>query len=387
MKILYFTTAIDKQDFQNFLKRWSSSPNPSQQNFHDKMIRSLAINNDVSVISLRPFSKQLCLDNYLPYEEKTIDNIHYYYLKVKKHRLDRYFSYAKQIKKLMKSINTDDALIITDTINPMVITFAKKYSNKYDLPIVGICTDSPSNISNTKRSYTLYLLDKTNNLDGYICLTKGLNDLFNPKQRPSIIIEGIVENKLVKTKLPENITKPYFLYAGTLLPYYGIYNLIDAYKKLNRNDVSLYILGHHANEKELMEKIKGYDIHYLGTLPVEKTIQFESHALANINPRPTNEDLDRFSIPSKTIEYLFSSRPVVSVKNTRIQKYFNDEIIWCKSSSCDDLLFGLNRVMELNSEERKKLGENGYRKVIDLYSLNSVNKKLIPFLNSIKNSY
>lgn len=386
MKILYFTTAIDKNDYASFLKRWSSSPNPSQQNFHDKMIRSLAINNELTVFSFRPFSKRLCLDKVLNYEEKNNNGIHYIYFKVKKHRIDRYLTYRAQVNKAMKKINYEDAIIISDTINPMVITFAKKCSKKYHLPIVGVCTDSPSNISNTSRSYTLYLLDKTNNLDGYIALTKGLNDLFNPKDKPSIIIEGLVEDTKEKYKKPEGVTKPYFLYAGTLMPYYGIYNLIEAYKRLNKQDVSLYILGHHADEKRLLDTIKGYDIHYLGTLPVDKTLEFETNSLANINPRPTSEDLDRFSIPSKTIEYLYSGKPTISVKNTRLQKYFSEEIIWCKSNDIEDLLFGLNRVLELNKEERQILGSKGQEKVISLFSLSKVNKKLVPFLNLIKNS-
>ena len=121
---------------------------------------------------------------------------------------------------------------------------------------------------------------------------------------------------------------------------------------------------------------------FLGTIPGYRTLQYEMNAIANINPRPYSEDLDRFSIPSKTIEYLSSGRPTISVKNTKLQKDFSEDIIWSKSSKPEDLANAMNRVLELTEVEQENLGEKAKSRVSALYSLSSINKKLDIFLEN-----
>ena len=55
MKIIYFTTASEKEDFNSFQENWTSSLNSFIQNLHNRLIRSLAITHEVEVISIRPF--------------------------------------------------------------------------------------------------------------------------------------------------------------------------------------------------------------------------------------------------------------------------------------------------------------------------------------------
>nr|MCR5506032.1 hypothetical protein [Bacilli bacterium] len=116
MKIIYFTTAIQRDDYKELCKLWKVSLNPSNQNFHNKMIRSLALTNEVEVISIRPFSKRYCIAKYLQAEEKEEGNIHWHYVKVKGGKLSRPFIIKKEVMKTLKKIDTKDAIIITDTI-------------------------------------------------------------------------------------------------------------------------------------------------------------------------------------------------------------------------------------------------------------------------------
>ena len=60
MRVIYLTTAIKKDDFAKFSKMWRIALNPSNQNYHNKMIRSLAMSNKVDVISMRPYSISNC---------------------------------------------------------------------------------------------------------------------------------------------------------------------------------------------------------------------------------------------------------------------------------------------------------------------------------------
>ncbi|MFA7032515.1 MAG: hypothetical protein WC201_03030, partial [Bacilli bacterium] len=187
MQIIYFTTSLYEEDYPSFQKAWKVSLNPSNQNFHNKMIRSLAKIAQVEVFSLRPFSRSRCRIKKLESETKKINSITYHYLKVPINPFFRYRSFFIQSKKIIKNLNLDDAIIFADTINPKTIKLANVIGERTSLPVVGICTDSPSNISGTRRSYTMYLLHQAQNLSGYIALTKSLEELFNINNKPSLI--------------------------------------------------------------------------------------------------------------------------------------------------------------------------------------------------------
>ncbi len=373
---------MEEIDFKEYIQHWKIALNPSNQNFHNKMIRSLAINNKVDVISVRPFSRSLCDLKKLEKEDKLDGNITWHYIKVDRNPFGKIINGTSQVKKLVKTLATPDTIVICDTINPAVVHFAKN-SVKHN-PLIGVCTDSPSNISGTSRSYTNYLLKSASSYSGTISLTNELNDLFNPSGKPSLIIEGIVEDrprlKTIHSK------KPYFFFGGALMKRYGIYELIDAFNEINKiyPDKHLYIAGHHGNYDELKVRINSNEhIHLLGILPVEDVLAYEKDAIANINPRPFSEDLDRYSIPSKTLEYLVSKVPTISVKNTKLNKLFQEDIVWAKSGSKDDLKTAMLAVINQLPEEKTLFANRAYQKVMEYYSLESVNAKLNAFFDTI----
>lgn len=374
---------MDKRDFDEYLNHWSSHPNPSNQNFHNKMIRSLSINNKVDVISARPFSKTLCDIKGLKKSEKEDGNITWHYISIQRNFFKKIINGTKQVTALVKKFATDDSIIFVDTINSSIAHYTKHAMKRRNNKIIGICTDSPSNISGTSRSYTMYLLSHANNYSGYIALTAGLNELFNTNNRPHLILEGLVEqNLVVKNTQYEN----YFFFGGALLPRYGIYDLIKAFKIFNKEQkYKLVFSGHHSNDKALKEEIgDDNNIIYLGAITISDCLSLEKGAIANINPRPFSEDLDRYSVPSKTLEYLTSGVPTISVKNSKLQKTVGDYVIWSKSSSEKDLVKVLEHVVSLTESERQKLGEDAKQQVLELYSLKSTNSKINKFLEELQ---
>jgi len=384
MNIIYFTTSIDKEDFADFMKHWSVPLNPSNQNFHEKMIDSLAITNHVDVISIRPFSKSGTDYKFLKEEEKTDKNKTWHYLKIIRNRALKMFSLKKQVVKLFKTL-PNDAIVLTDTINPTVLYFATKFSKKFKRKIYGICTDSPSNITGTTKSYTLFLLNLASGLDGYISLTSGLNDLYNSNKSPALIIEGIIEQK-PDFKPTANEYGSYFFFGGAMLERYGVYNLIKAYKLLGNCGKKLIICGHHYDLNRINKEIKdNQNIIFLGMIPVDQVLSLEMNAFANINPRPYTKDLDILSMPSKTIEYLSSGRLTISVKNTKLQSLFSDDAIWANSGSVDDLYLAMKQSMELSTYNKTIIEKSAKQKSIELFSKESINKKISEFLNNASN--
>ena len=379
MRIVYFTTAQREKDYRSFINLWRIPLNSSNQNFHNKFIRALSINNKVDVISVRPFSRSKTRTLSLKGSVVEDGNITWHYLKRAGNKVYRVFTIVPQIKRILKKEDLSDAIFITDTINPSLIRAVKKIDKKYKRPVIGVCTDSPSNISGTRRSYTIYLLSKSNDLDGYITLTEGLSDLFNPNNKPRYIFEGVVEENVESTITKEK--RPYFFFGGALMERYGIYNLIEAFKQLNNPDVDLYICGHHGDKERIKNAIKGVsNIKNLGLLPVSKVLEYEKGAIACINPRPFSEDLDRFSLPSKTLEYMSMGRPVISVRNSILMKKFPNEVMWIDGSDPADIKNALRNVLSMSDEEKNNMGKRAKKRVLDLYSISSVSKNIQPFL-------
>ena len=378
MKIIYITTSIEENDYIEFDKLWTVSLNPSNQNFHNKMIRSFALQNDVEVISIRPFSRAKCKTKVLKAETKTIGNITYHYLKINRGKLFRFATLKKQVKNLIPTIRSEDCIIVTDTINPKCVSITNYIQRKFKIPAIGICTDSPSNITGTNKSYTMYLLSCCNKLDGFITLTEGLNILFNANNKKHITIEGVVESREFKSE--SNVEGRYLFFGGALLPRYGVYNLIEAFKTIEDKNVSLLICGHHGNDRKLEEAI-GDDlrIKYLGCLPVCEVLPLEANAIANINPRPFTQDLDRLSIPSKTLEYLASGALTISVKNTELEKTFKDCAIWAKTGDVKDLAAAIKTALEMDEKERKNIAEIAKNTAISHYSLEKISDLVTDF--------
>ena len=378
MKIIYITTSLEENDYIEFNKLWTVSLNPSNQNFHNKMIRSFAINSPVDVISIRPFSKAKCEIKELKADTKVVGNITYHYLKIKRNKLLRLHSLQSQVKDLIEKLKTDDSVIITDTINPKCVSITNFIQRKYHIPAIGICTDSPSNITGTNKSYTLFLLRHCYKLDGFITLTEGLNLLFNQNNKDHITIEGIVESKDVDINIP--VEGKYIFFGGALLPRYGVYHLIRAFKAIEDKDISLIICGHHGDDEKIAIAIDGdARIKYLGTLPVKEVLALEKNALANINPRPFTQDLDRLSIPSKTLEYLASGALTISVRNTELEKTFKDCAIWAKSGNPKDLEASLKTAISMSEEERKNMANKAKNTAISHYSLEKISELVTDF--------
>lgn len=374
MNIIYFTTSQNNSDYNEFRKLWKVKPNPSNQNFHNKLIRALSLTHHVDVISLRPYSRKLVKSKGLEKTENIQTNIHWHYLKVEKNKVGRLVSYMRNSLRICKEL-PQKSIIFTDCINPSVITCATYVAKKLGMKSIGVCTDSPSNISGTKKSFTLYLLKNAHKLSGYISLTEELNEMFNDKDAPHIVFEGIVDDFDYKeTKIASG---KYLFFGGALLERYGVYNLIKAYKNSDHKDIQLLICGHHANNIKLIESIgSDSNIKYLETLPIEEVIALERHAIACINPRPSSEDLERYSIPSKTLEYLHNGAVTISVKNNKLGKIFYENIVWAKTGSVDDLTIAINKVLSMSQPQREKMGKEAKEKVDALYSLKAINEKV-----------
>lgn len=277
-------------------------------------------------------------------------------------------------------MNLKDCIIITDTLNPTVINNSTKLAKKYGLPIIGVCHGTPSNIRNTSKSYTNFILGKAMNLSGYISLTPGLNDLFNKSSRANLTFEGIADDKCPKAN-----EKPpydnYIYYNGSLDEKYGVYELIKAFKELDNPKLNLVLSGYHANDEKLRDMIgNDKNIINLGMMQNDQIICLASHSLMNVNPCPYSEDFDRYLVPDSLVDYLNSSSILISVRNRHFKNNFEEDAIWIKSNEVLDLLHGIKAVLNMKEEDKTAMIKKANLDANKLYSMEVINHRVIRFL-------
>lgn len=379
MLIFYFTTSLENNDFNNLQEKWKISLNTSNQCFHNKMIKALAVTNEVHVISLRPYNKNLVNGYSTSGFETKKGNITYHYLTISTSKFD-VFSYKKEAIKIIDKYKNHQSVFITDTINLKCLLLAKGLAKKFKIPLIGICTDLPSNITGAGKLYVKFIENKAKKLDGYISLTDKLNKFFNKNDKNHLIINGIVDNE-INTDISNTNYGKYFFYGGTLLEKFGVYNLIDAFNQLNDSNYNLVLCGHHYNETALKKAFNNNsNIYFLGVLPSKKVIELEKNAFANINPRPTNNELDELSIPSKTLEYLNSGKITISNKNKLLYEIFANDIIWTNTDDSRGLVHAMKKIIEMDPETKNTIEKSAKEKCLKLYSINSISQKLNDFL-------
>ena len=379
MKIIYFTTACERGDYDSFINNWNASLNTSIQSLHNRLIRSLAMTHEVEVISARPFSRKYCTLKKLPSATIQEGRITWHYLEIKRHKFIRNDSIRKQAKKLFGKMNLKDCVILTDTLNPLLLKVSTSIAKKYNLPIIGVCNYTPSSIHNTGASYTKYVIGLADDLSGYITLTSGLNELYNKQNRADLTIEGVLENKFKSIDTKE--FGKYIFFYGDLSEKYGVYELIDAFNELNKEDINLVLAGYHANNEKL-NKIASENprIKYLKMISSDYALSLMNDSVLNIDPRPYSEDFDRYIIPNIVLDYLNSNSLTLSVKNRKLQSYFNDDALWINTGEKEDLVEGINNALEISKEKREAIIKKANADTNKMYAMSVINHKVILFL-------
>lgn len=379
MRIIYFTTACKKEDYVSFSKMWDSSLNASIQNLHNRFIRSLALTHEVEVFSMRPFSRRYCKLKKLDAETKQEGKITWHYLEIKRNKLLRYSTVTKQCNKILSKMNLKDCIIITDTLNPNVLRNSTKFAKKYNLPIIGVCNNTPSSIHNTGKSYATSILSLAENLSGYITLTQGLNTLYNTYNRANLSFEGVLDDNAVINK--ENEYGDYIFFNGSLEPNHGIVQLILAFRELDNPKLKLIISGYYPDNETLIRVIhNNQNVINLGNIPSDEVISLASHSLLNVNPLPFTEDFDRYYVPANLVDFFNSNSIVVSVRNRQFMKSFKDDAIWVEDCEIYDLLKGLKAGLSLTKENRADMIKKANADVNKLYSMSVINRRTILFL-------
>ena len=386
MNILIFSSAMRERDFALYQEEAKIKPNPSNQNFYYKLIKALAINNNVSVVSHRPLVKGMFRKNAVEGDTTVDGKIKFYYTSNKCDKLFKLLKEESVIEKTAKQAIEDfmshDFVIVTDTLRLNLLKAAKKIAKQYDVKIVGMLTDNPFNLSSSNPFVNKTLVKQASTLDGYLSLTQGLVEVFNTN-KPSYVFEGLVSEESEGKKDP---IFNYFYFGGSLYERYGVKTLVDAFHKSNVK-YKLVLAGNGPLVDYIEQMAEDdYRILYLSQLSKEKNIAYMRNSIANINPRPLDYKMDNESVPSKLLEYLSIGTPVISTKYPKLYSTFKDDVSWIDGNSLEDMKFALENYNVSNQEEYLKKAATARRKVFEFYGLNVQAESIDHFLAEINSS-
>lgn len=238
----------------------------------------------------------------------------------------RNFSRARALKKALKDfigLKDPQKLILVYCPHTPFLE-AAAYAKKKD-PSIRVCLyvpDLPNYMNlNANRTWFYDMAKKVDIrrmtklmecVDSYVLLTEHMKEHLPVGSKPYRVAEGIIE-KMPDLPAPVATGKEkYVVYTGKMFERFGVKALIDSFSKLEHPDYRLVLCGKgdcEAYARSAQERDPR--IMFLGQVPPEEALRWQSRAAVLVNPRNVVEEYTRYSFPSKNIEYLLSGKPVV----------------------------------------------------------------------------
>ncbi len=229
----------------------------------------------------------------------------------------------RSIKKLLRHISTDhkgeEIAVIIENSPFAAATASSTLKKRLGLRLYSITIDTPftrafsaSSIAG-KINKTLFNLGNRalKKFDGIISFTEDVKEDLRIDIPFCPFLIGMEEKDIPEKLMPINAGHN-AVYAGTLIYYNGIKELVGAYSMLGE-DYKLDIYGYGPLEDFVKESAEKYpNISFKGRFSPGDTKQILSKYDLLINPRLIDSSIENYTFPSKLIDYMLSGKSVIS---------------------------------------------------------------------------
>lgn len=376
LKILYISTLCSPKVMEYIFTTSVAKPGQSAQKFHRLLVEGFAMHREscsVETLSTIPVTSASHKRRIWRLPSEIVGNkiIKYNYapminLPLVKNLLVFIYAFFKVVLWSMWG-GRKDRVVVCDLLNLTITTAALLACKLTRTVAVAIVTDLPELMiasSRQKRTlnYKLYttltskLMSKYN---GYILLTEQMNEVVNSHSKPYMIMEGLVDANMVTMAnvLENKALERVLIYAGGVYEKYGVKKLIEAFMRLEGDDLRLHIYGPGEMVKDMpdyMEQDKR--IVYLGVVENKVVVQKQLEATLLINPRASSEELAKYSFPSKNTEYLVSGTPLLTTPLPGMPEEYCQFVYMFD----DESVFGMAKTLKkLLAKPRDQLHEFG----------------------------
>lgn len=384
MNLLYMGYFCNEDLFNRLVEAGSRGSHARQQ-LETKLLEGFAM-------KLKPNEWEMI--SYLPYIEsvskvagigENYRGVNIRYLWCDKRKI---FSLLSAFRKNISYIKewarrTDDKVVLTYATNPIHVIPLLLLRKRYQFRIVTVCSEvtvfrrkeKGSLISRISRKVSSFL---DNSFDGYVLLSKYMNEVINKKNRPYVVMEGVAKKPPQFTDITK---KNAVLYAGGLTEDNGIQILIDGFLKADIENLELWICGDGPmNEMVKSCARQNSKIQYLGILSNQQVQRLEQEAELLIAPRFSEKEFTKYSFPSKTIEYMSSGTPTALTRLKGIPEEYFEYAYVLERETSEGVAELLTEVFKSASEKRKIFGQNAKQFVLESKNCIIQAEKVVRFL-------
>ncbi len=362
MRYIHISKTCSDKVFKELYDESIVKPQQQDQKFHKMFVDGLKENNvKIDVISSRSINRDNMKKVFFKRLVEKEGELTYHYLPFINIKLLRPLSLLfGLIFRLIKLSfrKRKEVVVYCDILNTSLSFGVVLVTKILGIKRVAVVTDLPKYLDSGSSLFKNMTHALAKKYHGYIILSKYMNEIINPKNKPWMLLEGMTyrQNANMQTKTAE-IT---FLYTGGLAKSSGIETLLAAFDQLKKENIKLMIAG----QGECVETIKtyqerNYNISYLGTLINSEVTILQRQVHFLVSPRPSSDLQTKFAFPSKLIEYLSSGTPVLSTKLLGIPEDYLTYLNVIEDESVSGFVKALNHVLNASYQELQEKAHQG----------------------------
>lgn len=297
------------------------------------------------------------------------DGITYFYSPVIDKSLKLITDYSFFCKKIQDIYEIDDnCVIICDILNAASSLSALKMAKRLGVRCYAIVTDLPNYVIEERTIKNIVAGYISNFLAvkyvGYILLTEYMNRVINPKNKPYVVTECLVDSHYTLSKY-DICKKKKCMYAGGVFEKYGIPEMIEGFIEAQIPELELHIFGDGDYVKEMnLDFLRENNVFYRGVVSNEKILHEECESILLINPRSPYEEFSKYSFPSKNMEYMTTGTAMMGFKLPGIPNEFFDHMFVIDEFSSKSIAQTLKNIFSLPMESIKAKGLNAQQFVL-----------------------
>lgn len=286
--------------------------------------------------------------------------------------LSRYLGLRQKLRKIIPR-NEEAIVIIYALSSPFIKAVADLKNNGWhQLKTCVIVPDLPQFMSDSKnvvyralKSIDKKIIDKhLKHIDFFVPLNENMIKELNIVNKPWVRIEGIYNYSPIGT-ITKKSEKKIILYTGNIGERYGVKELLEAFKLIEKSNYQLWVRGDGETKAYFLNEAKNNNrIRYFEQMPLDRLQQLLQEATVLVQPAPANKEFTKYFFPSKIMNYMASGTPVISTKIEGIPSEYYDYLYVFDNSETIHMRDKLIEVCEKNPNELKKFGEKAKKFVL-----------------------
>ena len=386
-RVVYVSALMGRQTCRALFENAPFPPSQAAQKYHGLLARGLlAAGAEVRCVTPPPVSRTTSCKRFLRLPGEKEDGIRFSYLPVVdlpvvRHGIFFLGSFFVTLFQLHRN-----AYVLCDGLCIAASGGARAAARLMGRPCTAIVTDVPEVLGGSESRTARLNTRELAKYDGYLLLTKAMSDRVNPRGKPVLVAEGLVDETLMlppnarENKYPEKVC----LYAGMLHEKYGILRLTEAFSQVEDPDARLEICGTGDGvEKIRMAAARDARILYEGVRDNAWVVQEEIRATLLINPRPSDEEFTKFSFPSKNLEYMVSGTPMLTTRLPGMPAEYNDYVYLFDEETPEAMADQLRKILALPSETLAEKGRSARGFVLANKNNRAQAERLLTFMEGL----